>query len=65
MCVCVCVCVVCVLCVSVFGPKNAEIANKIMRQECMISSEGGTLLLRETGTMLRSRDVIQRGPTSF
>ena len=27
--------------------------------------EGGTLLLIETVTMLRSRDVIHRGPTSF
>ena len=31
----------------------------------MFVFEGGTLLLRETVTMLRSRDVIHRGPTSF
>ena len=31
----------------------------------MLSFEGGTLLLRETVTMLRSRDVIHRGLVSF
>ena len=31
----------------------------------MLSFEGGTLLLRETVTMLRSKDVIHRGPDSF
>ena len=31
----------------------------------MLSFEGGTLLLKETVTMLKSRDVIYRGPASF
>ena len=31
----------------------------------MLSSEGGTLLLSETVTMLRSRDVILRKPALF
>ena len=31
----------------------------------MLSFEGGKLLLRETVTMLRSRDVIQRDPATF
>ena len=31
----------------------------------MVSFEGGTLLLREMVTMLRSRDMIHRRPTSF
>ena len=31
----------------------------------MLSFEGGTLPLRETATMLRSGDVIHRGPASF
>ena len=31
----------------------------------MLSIEGGTLLLRETVTMLRSRDEIHWGPISF
>ena len=31
----------------------------------MLSFEGGTLLLRETGTVLRSRDVSHRGPVWF
>ena len=36
-----------------------------MRQGNMLSFERGTLLLRETVTMLRSRDVIHRRPVSF
>ena len=34
-------------------------------QGYMLSFEGGTLLLRETVTMWKSRDVIHRGPDSF
>ena len=33
--------------------------------EYMLSSKGGMLLLREMVTMLRSRNVINRGPASF
>ena len=39
--------------------------NKFMRQWYMLSFEDGTLLLRKTVTMLRSRDVIHRGPALF
>ena len=31
----------------------------------MLSFKGGTLLLREVVTLLRSRDVIHKGPASF
>ena len=31
----------------------------------MLSFEGGTLLLREMVTMLRSKDVIPQSPVSF
>ena len=37
----------------------------LLRQEYMFSIKSGTLLLRETMTMLRSRDVIQSGSASF
>ena len=35
------------------------------RQRYVLSFKGGTLLLREKETMLRSRDVIHRGSASF
>ena len=37
----------------------------ILRQRYVLSFKGGILLLRETVTMLMSRDVVNRGPASF
>ena len=45
------------------GSKNSQ--QNFTRQGYMLSLEGGTLLLSETVTMLRSKDVIQIGPASF
>ena len=42
------------------GSKNSQ--QTFTRQEYMLSFEDRTLLLRETVTMLRNRDVIHRGP---
>ena len=43
--------------------KNTQM--KFTRQGCMLSFEDRTLLLRESVTVLRSRDVIHRGSASF
>ena len=53
--------------VSLFGKKSTtkNTQQNFMNQWYMLSFEGGTLLLREMVTMLKSRDVIHRGPTSF
>ena len=45
------------------GSKNNQ--QKFTRQGYLLSFEGGTLLLRETVTMLSSRNVIHRGPALF
>ena len=45
------------------GSKNSQ--QHFSRLEYMLLFEGGKLLLRETVTMLRSRDVIHRGPAWF
>ena len=45
------------------GSENSQ--QNFAKQIYMFSFEGGTLLSRETVTMLRSRDVIHRGPASF
>ena len=45
------------------GSKNSQ--HNFTRQECMLSFKGATLLLRETVTMLRSRNVIHKEPASF
>ena len=45
------------------GSKNSQ--SNFMKQGYMLSFEGGTLLLREMMTMLRSKDVIHRGSASF
>ena len=54
------------------GSKNCsdDVAQRIViqnftRQGYMLSFEGGTLILRETLTMFRSRDVIRRGAALF
>ena len=47
------------------GEVAQRTVNRILRgKDTYISFEGGTLVLRETVTMLRSRDVIHRGPAS-
>ena len=45
------------------GSKNSQ--QNFTKQGYMLSFKGGTLLLREMVTMLRSRNVIHRGPVSF
>ena len=43
--------------------KNSQ--QNFTRQKYMLLFEGGTLLLRETVTILRNSDVIHKGPASF
>ena len=45
------------------GSKNSQ--QNFSKQGIVLSFEGGTLLLKQTVTMLRIRDVIHSGPASF